>query len=200
VKFKGQGAFEFLTLLGIRDPGTVIGVSYILAFNVPPFELTGTALIIVLCFLFRSLPVGVQAGHRRIQAARQEPRRSLGDAPRKHDDDDAPRRVPAAQAGRCRGARLQLRPLDDDGIGSDLPGHGGARAGHYVHRAARDQRRLWPRARVLHCADPDDAGVIGAMQWLIGERGWDAGRGTPCAGGDPVVQRDAPSSSQRSRI
>ena len=62
VKFKGQGAFEFLTLLAFAIPGTVIGVSYILAFNVPPFELTGTGLIIILCFLFRSLPVGVQAG------------------------------------------------------------------------------------------------------------------------------------------
>jgi iron(III) transport system permease protein len=37
-------------------------VSYILAFNVPPIELTGTGLIIVLCFVFRNLPVGVQAG------------------------------------------------------------------------------------------------------------------------------------------
>ncbi|MEP6702827.1 MAG: iron ABC transporter permease, partial [Betaproteobacteria bacterium] len=62
VKFRGQSGFEFLTLLAFAIPGTVIGVSYILAFNVPPFELTGTALIIVLCFLFRSLPVGVQAG------------------------------------------------------------------------------------------------------------------------------------------
>ena len=62
VKFEGQGGFEFMTLLAFAIPGTVIGVSYILAFNVPPFELTGTALIIVLCFLFRSLPVGVQAG------------------------------------------------------------------------------------------------------------------------------------------
>ena len=62
VKFRGQGSFEFLTLLAFAIPGTVIGVSYILAFNVPPFELTGTGLIIVLCFLFRSLPVGVQAG------------------------------------------------------------------------------------------------------------------------------------------
>ena len=28
----------------------------------PPVELTGTGLIIVICFLFRNLPVGVQAG------------------------------------------------------------------------------------------------------------------------------------------
>jgi iron(III) transport system permease protein len=61
-KFKGQGIFEFAALLAFAIPGTVLGVSYILAFNVPPFELTGTAFIIVLCFMFRNLPVGVRAG------------------------------------------------------------------------------------------------------------------------------------------
>ncbi|MCW5657301.1 MAG: iron ABC transporter permease [Burkholderiaceae bacterium] len=61
-QFKGQGAFEFAALLAFAIPGTVLGVSYILAFNVPPLELTGTALIIVLCFVFRNLPVGVRAG------------------------------------------------------------------------------------------------------------------------------------------
>ena len=60
--FKGQGGFEFGALLAFAIPGTVLGVSYILAFNVPPFELTGTGLIIVLCFVFRNLPVGVRAG------------------------------------------------------------------------------------------------------------------------------------------
>ena len=61
-EFKGQGGFEFGALLAFAIPGTVLGVSYILAFNVPPFELTGTGLIIVLCFVFRNLPVGVRAG------------------------------------------------------------------------------------------------------------------------------------------
>ena len=60
--FRGQRVFEFGALLAFAIPGTVLGVSYILAFNVPPFELTGTALIIVLCFVFRNLPVGVRAG------------------------------------------------------------------------------------------------------------------------------------------
>jgi iron(III) transport system permease protein len=61
-QFVGQRAFEFAALLAFAIPGTVLGVSYILAFNVPPFELTGTGLIIVLCFVFRNLPVGVRAG------------------------------------------------------------------------------------------------------------------------------------------
>ena len=61
-QFAGKNVFEFMTLLSFAIPGTVIGVAYILAFNVPPIELTGTALVIVLCFLFRNLPVGVRAG------------------------------------------------------------------------------------------------------------------------------------------
>ncbi|MBL8343603.1 MAG: iron ABC transporter permease [Rubrivivax sp.] len=61
-QFVGQRVFEFGALLAFAIPGTVLGVSYILAFNVPPFELTGTGLIIVLCFVFRNLPVGVRAG------------------------------------------------------------------------------------------------------------------------------------------
>jgi iron(III) transport system permease protein len=61
-RFKGQGAFEFGTMLSFAIPGTVIGVSYILAFNVPPIEITGTALILIVCNVFRNMPVGVRAG------------------------------------------------------------------------------------------------------------------------------------------
>jgi iron(III) transport system permease protein len=75
-KFRGQGVFEFGALLAFAIPGTVLGVSYVLVFNVPPFELTGTALIIVLCFIFRSLPVGVRAG----AAAFKQIDRSLDEA------------------------------------------------------------------------------------------------------------------------
>lgn len=75
-EFKGQGIFEFGALLAFAIPGTVLGVSYILAFNVPPLELTGTGLIIVLCFMFRNLPVGVRAG----TAAFKQLDRSLDEA------------------------------------------------------------------------------------------------------------------------
>ncbi len=60
--FTGKRAFEFGTLLSFAIPGTVVGISYILAFNVPPIELTGTAAILVICFVFRNMPVGVRAG------------------------------------------------------------------------------------------------------------------------------------------
>ncbi|MFM8755502.1 MAG: ABC transporter permease [Limnohabitans sp.] len=75
-EFLGKSAFEFTALLTFAIPGTVLGVSYILAFNVPPFELTGTGLIIVLCFVFRNLPVGVRAG----SAAFKQLDRSLDEA------------------------------------------------------------------------------------------------------------------------
>jgi len=61
-RFAGQRSFEFLTMLSFAIPGTVVGVSYILAFNIPPIEMTGTGLILVICFVFRNMPVGVRAG------------------------------------------------------------------------------------------------------------------------------------------
>ncbi len=60
--FAGRRAFEFGTMLSFAIPGTVIGVSYILAFNVPPIEITGTGIILVVSFIFRNMPVGVRAG------------------------------------------------------------------------------------------------------------------------------------------
>ena len=60
--FRGKGAFEFATMMSFAIPGTVIGISYILAFNVPPVELTGTGLIIIISFVFRNMPVGIRAG------------------------------------------------------------------------------------------------------------------------------------------
>jgi iron(III) transport system permease protein len=75
-EFRGKNAFEFAALLTFAIPGTVLGVSYILAFNVPPVELTGTGLVIVLCFIFRNLPVGVRAG----TAAFKQLDRSLDEA------------------------------------------------------------------------------------------------------------------------
>ena len=60
--FAGKEAFEFGTMLSFAIPGTVIGVSYVIAFNVPPIEITGTGIILVLSFIFRNMPVGVRAG------------------------------------------------------------------------------------------------------------------------------------------
>ncbi|MDA7424434.1 ABC transporter permease [Thalassococcus lentus] len=61
-KFIGKDAFEFSTMLSFAIPGTVIGVSYIMAFNFPPIELTGTSIILIIVFVFRNMPVGVRGG------------------------------------------------------------------------------------------------------------------------------------------
>ena len=42
-------------------PGTIVGIAYLIAFNDPPIELTGTALIIVACYVFRYGPTGIRA-------------------------------------------------------------------------------------------------------------------------------------------
>ena len=61
-RFAGRASFEFLTMVSFAVPGTVIGVAYIVAFNVAPLELTGGLAILILCFVFRNMPVGVRAG------------------------------------------------------------------------------------------------------------------------------------------
>jgi iron(III) transport system permease protein len=50
-----------LSLLPAALPGTVIGVGYILAFNVPPLLLTGTVWILVASVIFWKFPVAVLA-------------------------------------------------------------------------------------------------------------------------------------------
>ena len=42
-------------MLSFAVPGTVIGVAYVFAFNVPPIEITGTGIILVVCFIFRNM-------------------------------------------------------------------------------------------------------------------------------------------------
>jgi iron(III) transport system permease protein len=61
-RFPGRGLLELTSLLNFALPGTVVGIGYILAFNQPPLVLTGTMLILVACFVFRYVPVGIQAG------------------------------------------------------------------------------------------------------------------------------------------
>jgi len=66
-KFIGKEAMEFISMLTFAVPGTVVGIGYILAFNrplfgIPGFVLTGTAAIIILNFIFRNMPVGIEAG------------------------------------------------------------------------------------------------------------------------------------------
>ncbi|AUH66269.1 ABC transporter permease [Paracoccus zhejiangensis] len=61
-KFPGKSVFEFMLMMSFAIPGTVIGISYIMAFNLPPIQMTGTALILIVCFVFRNMPVGVRGG------------------------------------------------------------------------------------------------------------------------------------------
>ncbi len=79
--FPGKGALELGSILSFALPGTVVGIGYILAFNAPPFVLTGTLMILVLCFVFRYMPVGIQSGIallRQIDPAIEEASQNLG--------------------------------------------------------------------------------------------------------------------------
>jgi iron(III) transport system permease protein len=51
-RFPGRRFMEFTALLNYALPGTVVGISYVIAFNTGPLVLTGTMAIhrIRLCF------------------------------------------------------------------------------------------------------------------------------------------------------
>lgn len=61
-QFYGKKVIEFSTMLCFAVPGTVAGVSYILAFNNAPIYLTGTAVIVVISMVMRNVPVGIRSG------------------------------------------------------------------------------------------------------------------------------------------
>lgn len=80
-RFVGRGMMEFVAMLNFAVPGVVVGIAYILAFNTPPFQLTGTAFIIMLVFIFRRMPVGIRDGIAQLQQidpAIEEASSSLG--------------------------------------------------------------------------------------------------------------------------
>ncbi|HSL38776.1 MAG TPA: ABC transporter permease subunit, partial [Desulforhopalus sp.] len=80
-EFFGKGAFEFCTMLSFAIPGTVVGVAYIVAFNVPPVDITGTMAILIICFVFRNMPVGMRAGVAalsQIDGSMEEASRTMG--------------------------------------------------------------------------------------------------------------------------
>jgi iron(III) transport system permease protein len=59
--FVGRRSMELVSMINYALPGTIVGIAYLIAFNDPPIELTGTALIIVACYVFRYGPTGIRA-------------------------------------------------------------------------------------------------------------------------------------------
>jgi iron(III) transport system permease protein len=79
--FPGRATLEFAAILPFAVPGTVVGIGYILAFNDRPLLLTGTLAILVLAFVFRYVPVGIQSGIavlRQIDPSIEEAAHNLG--------------------------------------------------------------------------------------------------------------------------
>ncbi len=61
-RFTGHAIIDFGTVLIFAVPGTVTGIAYIMAFNTPPLELTGTAVILIITMAIRAMPVGIRGG------------------------------------------------------------------------------------------------------------------------------------------
>lgn len=83
-KFPGKKLLQGLVLLPFSIPGTLLGISYVIAFNKPPIMLVGTAAIIIINFIIRELPVGVEGGVaalKQIDPSIEEAAQNLGAPP-----------------------------------------------------------------------------------------------------------------------
>jgi iron(III) transport system permease protein len=60
-QFPGRRALEFAAMMNYALPGTIVGIAYLVAFNDPPLALTGTAFILVVCYVFRYSLAGTRA-------------------------------------------------------------------------------------------------------------------------------------------
>jgi iron(III) transport system permease protein len=58
--FLGRKAMEVVSMLNYALPGTIVGIAYLLAFNDEPLALTGTATILIACYVFRYSPIGIR--------------------------------------------------------------------------------------------------------------------------------------------
>ncbi|MDR1316704.1 MAG: iron ABC transporter permease [Spirochaetales bacterium] len=79
--FFGKRILEVLLMTPFAIPGTLLGISYVLAFNKPPLLLIGTAAIIIINYIIRELPVGLETGAaslRQIDPAIEEAAQDLG--------------------------------------------------------------------------------------------------------------------------
>ena len=79
--FPGKRALEAIMMTPFAVPGTLLGIAYILAFNKAPLLLVGTGAIIVINYVVRELPVGIEGGVaslRQIDPSIEEAARDLG--------------------------------------------------------------------------------------------------------------------------
>ncbi|HXA94113.1 MAG TPA: iron ABC transporter permease [Candidatus Dormibacteraeota bacterium] len=60
-RFPGRRTLEFAAMINYALPGTIVGIAYLVAFNDPPLALTGTAFILVVCYVFRYSLAGTRA-------------------------------------------------------------------------------------------------------------------------------------------
>jgi iron(III) transport system permease protein len=60
-RFPGRRALEFAAMINYALPGTIVGIAYLVAFNDPPLAWTGTAFILVACYVFRYSLAGTRA-------------------------------------------------------------------------------------------------------------------------------------------
>ncbi len=76
-----KSLMNFLALVPFAVPGTVMGISYVMAFHRPPIQLTGTAVVIIIICIVRELPISYNSAKavlKQVASNLEEASRDLG--------------------------------------------------------------------------------------------------------------------------
>ena len=79
--FFGKRLMSAASIIPFAVPGIALGIGYVVSFNTRPIQLTGTALIIIVAMVFRTLSIGVETGSnslRQVDPSIEEAAVSLG--------------------------------------------------------------------------------------------------------------------------
>lgn len=77
--YKSAKIIDFIATMPYIVPGTFFGIGYILAFNSPPLELTGTLLIVILNITFKQLPFASKVGYSTLTGINKDTINSIKD-------------------------------------------------------------------------------------------------------------------------
>ena len=130
-------------------PGTIVGIAYLIAFNDPPIALTGTALIIIACYVFRYSPTGIRTTVALLHQIDRIAGGSLAQPRRAQRHDVPPHHAAAGDAGLLRRRRRRVHPLDDGDQRDDLPRLDRLDADHRAHPGEHDRALARARGGVL---------------------------------------------------
>ena len=146
-QFVGRRTMELTSMINYALPGTIVGIAYLIAFNDPPIELAGTALIIIACYVISLRANRNPRDGGATAADRQKPGRGIAGTRGRKQHDISPHHVAADTSGLLCRLRRRIHPVDDRDQRDNFPRFDQLDAHHRPNSRNITQLSLDPRRR-----------------------------------------------------